>query len=166
MIDLTQFRDLIVRPTLAYLDMYSQAAENLLVGTALVESRLQYLKQVGGGPALGIYQIEPATHRDLYENWLVHRREIRQKVVKLASTEGTYTLGKEYKYIAAAGDTELIGNLPYATAAARLIYRRMPGALPPADDIPALGAYWKQHYNTPRGKGTVDKFVAAYTDRH
>lgn len=164
MIDLTQFRDLIVRPTLAYLDMYSQAAENLLVGTALVESRLRYLKQVGGGPALGVYQVEPATHRDLYENWLVHRREIQHKVIKLASTEGTFTLGKEHKYIAAASDTELIGNLPYATAVARLIYRRKPSALPPADDIPALGGYWKQHYNTPEGKGTVEKFVAAYSD--
>ena len=33
------------------------------------------------------------------------------------------------------------------------------GALPEAGDIEGQGQYWKTHYNTPLGKGTVTKYV-------
>ena len=32
-------------------------------------------------------------------------------------------------------------------------------ALPEAGDIEGQGQYWKAHYNTPLGKGTVTKYV-------
>ena len=32
-------------------------------------------------------------------------------------------------------------------------------ALPEAGDIEGQGQYWKTHYNTPLGKGTVTKYV-------
>jgi len=35
-------------------------------------------------------------------------------------------------------------------------------SLPPYNDIPALARYWKQHYNTPEGKGTEEEFVKNY----
>ena len=42
-------------------------------GTAAVESRMgTYLRQIGG-PALGIWQVEPATHLDCWDNWLDYR---------------------------------------------------------------------------------------------
>ena len=63
-LNLDHFRADVIQPTLAHLDgddaprFQGLAAENLLLGTALVESGLHYLHQLGGGPALGIYQIE------------------------------------------------------------------------------------------------------------
>ena len=50
-------------------------------------------------------------------------------------------------------------NLGYATAMCRVHYRRVLEPLPGADDIPGLAEYWKQHYNTPLGRGTVGEFA-------
>ena len=52
-------------------------------------------------------------------------------------------------------------NLAYATAMARMLYWRKPEALPAADDIPGLAAYWKRHYNTAAGRGKPADFAQA-----
>ena len=57
-------------------------------------------------------------------------------------------------------DDQLIWNLAYASAVARLIYYRRPEPLPRADDLPALAEYWKAHFNTAAGKGTPADFIA------
>ena len=61
MIDHAQFREHVVRYALKCTGTWSHAAENLVVGTALAESGLKFLRQKGGGPALGLFQIEPST---------------------------------------------------------------------------------------------------------
>jgi hypothetical protein len=149
-LDPRQFRAFAVRPTLQRLGLWSHSAENLLVGTALTESGLRALVQ-DGGPALGVYQIEPATHRDVLTNFLDYRLGLAEKVRELRAREPD-------------PDEQLITNLAYATAICRVIYYRRPEPLPDADDIEGLGAYWKQHYNTPRGAGTVTRFVAVYRE--
>lgn len=151
MIDPRQFRELVIRPTLQTAGLWSESAEALLLGTALVESRLTYLKQLGEGPALGVYQMEPATHDDLWANYIHHRADLIEAM--------TATV-RHVPWPPPA--SEMIGNLYYATLMARIHYRRIPTSLPPADDLPALGRYWKRHYNTPLGKGTVEKFLAAW----
>ncbi len=163
MIDITDFRTLVVRPTLQYLGAYSAAAEELLIGTALVESRLTYLQQWDAGPALGLYQVEPATHRDIYANYLVYRAPLRQRVVTLASGQEPIAIEANGKTIRVPPVEELITNLAYATAIARLCYLRRKEPLPAADDLVALGDYWKRYYNSARGAGTVEKFVEIYT---
>ena len=50
-------------------------------------------------------------------------------------------------------------NLMYGAAVCRLCYYRKAEALPEAGDIEGQGQYWKTHYNTPLGKGTVTKYV-------
>ena len=47
--------------------------------------------------------------------------------------------------------------LLYSGLAARLFLLNMPMALP--CDIAGQAAYWKLHYNTPAGRGTVQKFI-------
>jgi hypothetical protein len=32
----------------------------------------------------------------------------------------------------------------------------------PVGDVDALGAYWKRHYNTRLGRGTVERFVEVF----
>ncbi len=150
MLNVGQFRAEVVHPVLEHLGMWSQAAENLIVGTALQESALTYLKQLGGGPALGFFQMEPVTHDDIWKNYLDYREDLSQLVQGFTSS-----------WPATLSD-QLIGNLPYACVMARIKYARQPEALPAADDIEALGQYWKTYYNTAQGAGTVDEFVANY----
>ena len=147
MIDPGHFLRLVIRPTLEGLGLPSPAAERLLLGTALVESGLTYLTQIGGGPALGLYQVEPATHKDLYRNWLNFRPEwaaALERFIVPAQPRGD----------------QLVWNLAYATAAARLIYYRRPEPLPMADDIQGLAQYWKAHFNTHLGAGSAEDFLA------
>lgn len=47
----------------------------------------------------------------------------------------------------------------YSGLAARLFLSNVPDRLPSASNIQAQGEYWKEHYNTRDGEGTVEKFV-------
>lgn len=143
-----QFREHVIRPTLHHIGLWSEAAERLLLGTALVESGLLYLVQHGGGPALGVYQIEPPTHDWLILEWLANRSR-----TDLAAT----VLGLRAVY--PPPHRQLVTNLAYATAVARLRYRVDPAPLPSAENIWGLAAYWKRVYNTAAGKGDPADFV-------
>jgi len=152
MLDIAQLRKNVIQPTLRGLGMYSRSAENLLIGTAVQESGLTYLRQLGGGPAHGIYQIEPNTHQDIWENYLNHRPEMGKKVIYFASL-GSYHNSR---------NQELIFNLAYATAICRIHYRRVKAPLPDADDVAGLARYWKRYYNTHLGHGTEQQFMDNY----
>lgn len=138
-INLSHLRLHVIRPVLQYIEHWSPAAENLVLGTALVESRAHYLAQLGG-PALGLWQMEPATERDIWQNYLAFKPELRVKV------EGLLT-----------PLVNLSGNLFYGAAMCRIHYLRVRDPLPAASDAAGMARYWKQFYNTPLGKGTVEK---------
>ena len=70
MLAATLLLSMVIRPALTKINLWSSSAEELVLGTAIVESGLTYLKQHGDGPALGLWQIEPATHEDLYTNFV------------------------------------------------------------------------------------------------
>jgi len=149
MLDQKQFREYVVRPTLEYLDSempYSLAAENLLMGTACHESRLTYLHQVGGGPARGLFQMEPATESDIWENFLSYRKPLETKI----------------KHLCGLRNLDLLANLPYQVAMARIKYWRSPESLPDPDDVQGMAKLWKQVYNTPLGRGTEQQFIDHY----
>jgi hypothetical protein len=122
------------------------AAEQLLLGTALVESNLVYVRQVGGGPALGVYQMEPRTHDDLWASFLPQHPHLMVAVERVMTPQDRHE--------------QLVTNLAYATAMARVMYRRVPALLPAMNDIPAMAAYWKKYYNTNLGKGRPYDFIA------
>lgn len=151
MIDVDHLRQYVIRPVLAYLGFPNQkAAENLLVGTALVESELRYLHQVRG-PAIGIYQMEPRTHDDIHD-WYILKPDLS---CKMLSFQPNLTIGPP-------NADEMHGNLYYATAMARLHYWRVPKKLPDAADIWSLARYWKEYYNTPLGAGEAKEFYNRY----
>jgi len=152
-IDADQLRRHVIRPTLKHLNQYSKAAENLLMGTAAQESHLgTYLLQLDGGPAKGIFQMEPATHDDIWQHYLRYKRILTHSVREIAGVE---------KGVVPPADL-MVTNLAYAAAMARIHYLRVPEALPLADNPVDLGEYWKSHYNTYLGKGTVAEFVENY----
>jgi len=147
--NLIQFREELVVPTLHSISKYSPAAVNLLLGTMAQESAFgKYIKQRGKGPALGVYQMEPATHNDIRDNYIAHRRDLKQLFLELGYTEFT--------------PDKLLYDLRYATIFTRLHYARVPAPLPARGDIAGMADYWKQYYNTPLGKGTTEEFINNY----
>lgn len=150
-IDAQQFSELIIEPTLKHMDMWSEAANELMLGTAVQESVIcKYLHQIGG-PALGVYQIEPSTHKDVWINYLNYRKPLTDKIVTL------------YPYMNDFMDDDLlVYDLRYATIIARLIYFRQSEALPNKGDLLGQASYWKKYYNTLEGKGTKSAYVANY----
>ena len=140
----------VVIPTLQYLRMDSGFARQLLLGTVAQESRMgRWLVQLGGGPALGIYQMEPDTHDDIWLNYLTYRPSLVKKLEALL-IPGMPKL------------EQLKGNLFYATAMARIHYRRVTEPFPKVSTANALGQYWKDHYNTEYGHGSVAQFEKNY----
>lgn len=139
-LDRRQFQDLIER-TLPEVDprWLSQDAVHLLLGTAAVESEFgTYIRQVGGGPALGVFQIEKATFNDLRQRY-----------------GHDYILEHEWH-------DKCEWDLRTSIIFARLKYWSIPKALPPAESVEAMADYWKKWYNTPAGGGTVEQFIEKY----
>ncbi len=134
-----QFRGLVVRTLASWPELNSPGAVELLLGTAAQESRFgTYLRQLGGGPAIGPFQMEPATYtwmRDVY--------------------------GEKYGFSGRPAE-DMEWDLRLAILLARLRYRVVKTPLPGADDIQGQAAYWKQWYNTPKGAGTVAEYTANY----
>ncbi len=149
MLDVGQFRKVIIRPALEAIDLHSEAAEELLLGTAMQESRLTYLKQLGDGPALGLFQMEPLTHDDIWDNFLVYRESLGLKVSRLSDD-------------LLDNPEIMIWNLYYAAAMCRVHYFRVSAPLPDQGDIPAQAAYWKKYYNTPLGAGTEQEYLHSW----
>jgi hypothetical protein len=153
MIDVTQLKECIIIPVLTKLDLYSEAAVNLLLGTAAMESDMgTYLKQKGGGPALGIYQMESSTHLDIWQNYLQYREELLKRTKKYLIMD--------------LGEDNLTGNLFYATAMARIHYYRSPMKLPAPHDIEGIAKMWRLVYNTNKGafsyNEATEKFIRKY----
>lgn len=146
----------VVKPVLRHLNLWSLAAENLILGTAAVESNMgTYLRQLGGGPAMGIWQMEPATHADIWRNYLRYQPETAGKVAQLVPPLYWHE-GDEVPV-----DAEALIDLRYACAMARIHYRRVKAPLPGPTDWHGLEAYHKAHYNTVLGKTRPGEFIAA-----
>ena len=153
--NIEQLRNLVVAPTLKRFDMWSESAEQLLIGTIMQESRAEYIQQLGGGPALGVYQMEPETHDDIWRNYLDYRPQTQEALFSVMSCEAHDSA----QIHGVPPADELISNLKYATLMCRLHYRRVPKPLPKANDINGLAEYWKEHYNTYKGAGSVSEFI-------
>lgn len=146
-IDHHQLREHVIRPVMYRMGVYSEAGEELLILTAATESLGgRYLHQVGG-PALGIYQMEPATHGDCYNNYLAYHHVLRDTVESMSQV---------------SHPNEMVFNLMYATAMCRAQYLRFAEPLPVAHDLPSLAQYWKTYWNTTAGAGTVAQAIDNY----
>ena len=141
-----QFKSLVER-VLSYIGKHSEDSVNLLLGTCAQESQFgTYIKQVKG-PALGVFQIEPFTLIDNWENYLVYHDELSYRI----------------KQCCGVGESDMFAaesNLAYQICMARVCYLRKPGAIP--IDLKNQAEYWKKNYNTYKGKGTVAEYINNY----
>jgi hypothetical protein len=150
MLNVEQLRELIIKPTLLDLVMFTEDAMELLVFTCAVESEGgTYLKQLKG-PALGIYQMEPATYNDIWANFLKDKNSLL--LMLLSNFNITYMPSED----------RLIYDLRFATAMARIHYARFLEKLPHAADTMGLWKYYKQYYNTPEGAAEMLPSISKY----
>ena len=150
MINTQQLRDYVITPALSKLNSYSKAAEELLVFTCATESNGgEYIHQIQG-PALGIYQCEPATHTDMWRNYIVHHSRYVSMLTLKFNVNGVPAAER------------LITDLDYATAICRIHYLRVREALPDGRDPEAMYEYYKKYYNTHLGRATKKKSIDAY----
>lgn len=146
-IDPHQLTSLVVRPSIGRIGLWSFAAEVLVLGTALHESHARYVDQLtpGPGPAYGLWQMEAPTHEDLWRNFIRYNPVLRDRLLEIAGYDSQPRPPVE----------ELVGNLFYGAAMCRVHYRRVREPLPGGAE--ELAGYWKRHYNTHLGRGTVEQ---------
>lgn len=152
MFNLIQFRECIIKPALMDLQLYSVDALELLVFTCAVESNGgTYLKQIKG-PALGIYQMEPATYNDIWQNYIKFRPKL------------ALILSSNFDAMRMPPEDRMVYDLRYATAMARLFYLRANEPLPAFNDENAIWDYYKIYYNTSAGKADKVYSIGKYHD--
>ncbi len=148
MVNLRQIRDNLIDPTLKAIDLHSPEAVDLVLFTGLQESGYRYIKQLGSGPALSFWQIEPATMHDIYQNYLRFRPDLDNQIKQfLAKTPF---------------EEQLIWNMAFAVVMCRIVYRRSPLPLPKVGDGPGMAHIWKQAYNTHLGAGHPQEFINSW----
>jgi hypothetical protein len=158
-IPVAQYKALVVQPALALFKaipdigpaLCSAWAINQISGTGLTESGLAKLTQDAGGPALGLLQMEPFTHNDIWATYLAYEPAIAA-VVRAAAG---FPLG--------APPAELvITNLTYGVLMARLKYWRSPLPAPAFYDAVGCAAAWKNIYNSAAGAGEAAAAVPLF----
>jgi hypothetical protein len=146
--DVAQLKTYIVEPILKGLKLYSDEACNLVLGTCAQESQMgRYIRQVNG-PALGIYQMEPRTHDDIWQRYLPSQARVTSDLMIIC------------KFAAKPTSYQLVHNLFYATAMCRIFYLRIPDTIPKT--LEGQAEYYKRWYNTPLGAATTDQYIANY----
>jgi len=138
----------IINWSLNNLNMNSEDASALVYRTGMAESGYRHLSQMGSGPAVGFFQVEPATIDDTWNNYAVYRKPIMDIL-------------KDMGYDPEDSRMRVMSSIALQAAFCRLKYRRDRLAIPPADDVYAQAAYWKRVYNTVLGKGSVEHFIKA-----
>lgn len=161
-INTKQIIEIIIRPSLEDTGLWSLSAEQLLAGTCAQESGMgTYLVQ-NGGPALGIYQMEPETHDDCWRNYIWNRPILAEKIRITARLPKIPDNGAMYS------PDIMKHNLTYATIMARVKYLRVAQPLPypvnrtNTENLLNLANYWKKYYNTEQGKGALEQFIENY----
>lgn len=140
---------------LSALEMDSDSAINLVTGTGAAESLYLYKEQIGGGEAKSYWQIEVSTAIDICINYIKHREELLYNVAAVTEVTAEWIKNPSESVMGIV----LLNNDKFAIAMCRLKYRRVPSELPDAQDVRAMATYWKNHYNTRKGKGAVAQYV-------
>ena len=152
MLDLNQMLTHVITPALKKIDLYSEGAAELVLLTGVQESRYKYVKQIGTGPALSFWQMEPATAQDIYMSYLMFRTSLSNRVDSLRGAgPGDKVDFEEINF-------QLLNNMAFAVAMCRLKYRRSKLPIPAPGDLKAQAHIWKEVYNSHLGAGTEEEF--------
>lgn len=163
-IDLTQSCAREIYGLTAPSEQYAGRVARLLAGTAAVESRFVYHRQIGlpwdeAYGAWGLWQTEhPAVMDSL--KYLQHRPDVERRAAEwLYGVDGA-DMVDWYGLLPLHLMRTLAGWDRAACLFARLHYLRVPTAVP--ESLLGQAEYWKKHYNTHLGAGTIPGYLDAY----
>ncbi len=145
MLNIVQFRELIVKSTLNDIMMYSKNAEEMMVFTCAAESEGGTFLRDIDSEGLGIYHMQPQVYNDIWQNYIKYNG----KLFMMLSTN------LNIKFM-------LIYDLRFATAVTRLFYARITTPLPFTNDVDAMWDYYKQYYNTSLDESEKDNAIKNY----
>jgi hypothetical protein len=147
----------VIRPTLNSIQdesgtkLAGENAEYMLLGTCIAETGDLDTRRQKNGPALGLFQMEPFTHDDLWNNYLSYRPKLRDAVLKHFNITSKPPPNAQL----------LESNDSYAAIMARIRYLPAPAAMPSSTDLKGQAQYWVTYYNR-GGKGTVADYLARW----
>ena len=156
-LNIAQVKQFVAAPVCARLaqanpKLASPASVPLILGIGNKESeRFTYIRQLGGGPAHGLCQMEPATRQDLMGRQLA----AKGNEAMLAALMSFVPTGSDL-------DDEMTTNTAFAFALCRLRMWFVPDPLPSPTDAIGLCRYWKTWWNTSAGAGVVDAPTIQY----
>ena len=126
----------------------SDEAVALLLGTALMESDLAPRFQNSRGDAIGLFQVEYGTFRDLWDRSIKYKHPgLRAAIIR--------------EFGGVRGDIEfedLQNSDELCAVFARMKYAEFPDRIP--RDIAGRAAYYKKFYNTKYGAAKESAYIA------
>ena len=135
-------------------DKYSSPeAVELVLATGIVESRYEYIRQMGDGPARSFWQVEPATAVDNLAHYLVHRSSLMKKCAEASLVDLKYWQIYDERVWAEILEKNIAAGIIHC----RIKYWRVPKRMP--NSIEGQADYWKKYYNTEGGAGVPEHLV-------
>jgi hypothetical protein len=141
-----QYLDGCIIPAAKALNVYTLPHLQIGFDTAAQETQFEAVRQTGGGPALGPFQMEPATHLSLWENYIDYRPRTRAALLGLLGAQPVPPPAEI-----------MLTNLPYAAAMMFCRYLDAPGEIPL--DLDGQADYYLRNYNA-GGKATKAEYLA------
>ena len=154
MISVSQMRSLVDDTCSKMGEKYaSPEAVDLVLATGIVESRYEYIRQMGDGPARSFWQVEPASAVDNLMHYLKHRKSLMGKCAEASMVD----LKHWQNYDELVWAEILEKNIAAGIIHCRLKYWRVPKKMP--NTVEGQANYWKKYYNTEGGKGDPEHFI-------
>lgn len=130
--------------------LWTLDAEEILVMIAAHESKMgKSIRQLGGGPGRGLWQVELGTLQDNYKNFINKRQDLLREIAGITGVDGY-------------SEDALQFNPLYGCIQARLKLYRAPGKLPFRGDVRGMAEYAKAYFNSTLGKATPEKYINDY----
>ena len=156
MISIKQIRSLVTDTCSKLGEKYaSEDAVNLVIATGIVESRYEYIRQMGDGPARSFWQVEPATCVDNLAHYLKHTPELMRKCAPATLVDVKHWQNYDERVWAEILEKNIAAGIVHC----RLKYWRVPKKMP--NTLEGQAAYWKKYYNSEGGKGDPQHFIEA-----
>lgn len=124
----------------------------IMVGIVATESGFTHRVQIGGGPACGLFQIEPDTAFDVYLNYLRRKPDRLNRLMMLSFDMPVFFFPARI----CLPDLLKVWD-DFSFLIARCVLLRRPEPIP--KDVEAQARYYKRWYNTPDGAGSVEKYL-------
>jgi hypothetical protein len=130
-----------------------EEALDIVYATGLVESKYEYIEQIGTGPARSFWQVEPETAVDNCKNFISARPELMQRAADILGIDPYHFIDPQPDN----WDWILRTNIAAGILHCRIKYWRVPESIEHSPE--GLAKYWKEHYNTAEGAGSVEHFL-------